>query len=53
MRISVLLLCLLVTACGVTMKPGGSSKVVSEKVEGRRTGEPVIDLDAERAAVQP
>jgi chromosome segregation protein len=26
---------------GVTMKPGGSSKVVSEKVEGRRMGDPV------------
>ncbi len=34
---------------GVTMKPGGSSKVVSEKVEGRRTGEPVIDLERESA----
>ncbi|MEL7157910.1 MAG: chromosome segregation protein SMC, partial [Actinomycetota bacterium] len=29
---------------GVTMKPGGSSKVVSEKVEGRRSAEPVIEL---------
>jgi chromosome segregation protein len=29
---------------GVSMKPGGSSKVVSQKVEGRRSGEPVIDL---------
>ncbi len=38
---------------GVTMKPGGSSKVVSEKVEGRRTGEPVIDLEREAAAVNP
>ena len=35
---------------GVTMKPGGSSKVVSEKVEGRRMGEPVIDLEREGAA---
>ena len=38
---------------GVTMKPGGSSKVVSEKVEGRRTGDPVLDLERERAAVNP
>jgi hypothetical protein len=30
---------------GVTMKAGGSSKVVSEKVEGRRIErQPVIDL---------
>jgi len=29
---------------GVTMKLGGSSKVVSEKVEGRRLSESVIDL---------
>jgi chromosome segregation protein len=29
---------------GVTMKPGGSSKVVSQKVEGRRSSEPVLDL---------
>ena len=29
---------------GVTMKPGGSSKVVSEKVEGRRSSEPVLNL---------
>ncbi|MDH3679061.1 MAG: chromosome segregation protein SMC [Acidimicrobiia bacterium] len=34
---------------GVTMKPGGSSKVVSEKVEGRRTGDPVIDLERQSA----
>lgn len=38
---------------GVSMKPGGSSKVVSEKVEGRRTSEPVIDLEREAAAVNP
>jgi chromosome segregation protein len=35
---------------GVTMKSGGSSKVVSEKVEGRRTGAPIIDLERESAA---
>ncbi|MEM7341239.1 MAG: chromosome segregation protein SMC [Actinomycetota bacterium] len=29
---------------GVSMKPGGSSKVVSEKVEGRRSSEPVLDI---------
>ena len=38
---------------GVSMKPGGSSKVVSEKVEGRRSAEPVIELtDAEPPAVE-
>jgi chromosome segregation protein len=31
---------------GVSMKPGGSSKVVSQKVEGRRTGE-AVDFGAE------
>ena len=36
---------------GVTMKPGGSSKVVSEKVEGRRTGDPVIDLERENPVI--
>ncbi|MEM9135150.1 MAG: chromosome segregation protein SMC [Actinomycetota bacterium] len=29
---------------GVSMKPGGSSKVLSEKVQGRRSSEPVLDL---------
>ncbi|MGF1597770.1 MAG: chromosome segregation protein SMC [Acidimicrobiales bacterium] len=31
---------------GVTMKPGGSSKVVSEKVEGRRAGDEPMPLDS-------
>ncbi|MEM9614161.1 MAG: chromosome segregation protein SMC [Actinomycetota bacterium] len=39
---------------GVSMKPGGSSKVVSEKVEGRRSSEPVIELtDAGGAVASP
>ncbi len=40
---------------GVSMKPGGSSKVVSEKVEGRRSSEPVLDLTdrADDAPVDP
>lgn len=29
---------------GITMKAGGSSKVVSQRVTGRRSSEPVIDL---------
>jgi hypothetical protein len=38
---------------GVSMKPGGSSRVVSEKVEGRRAeSQPVIDLRSGQA-VEP